>query len=924
VILNGNQRGNARDLALHLMKAENERVEIHELRGFMSHDLMGALNELYAVSRATRCDQFMYSLSLNPPKGVSVSNAEFEQAIEQAEQRLGLTGQARAIVFHEKQGRRHCHVVWSRIDLETMKAVQMSYDREKLTALSKELFIQRGWEMPRGLKERGERNSTNYTYDEHQQAQRVGKNAAQIKAEIQEAWAASDTRAAFEHALAERGYILTRWDRRDFVVVDAHGEVYSLPRMVGVKTKDVRARLGDGADLPSVEEVKAQWAQARQAEHIPEPEQEDFSKEDALELLCRYHAAFTQAMMERTLKAVIADDKQRKQLIDDILQSDEVITIGMRDGQDVYAKHSMIELEQRMIDAAQAMAQTATHRMDEQAVERAVSTLNDQLAKDSHGKPILSAEQIHVLHHITRDRQLCLVVGVAGAGKTTIMQAAKDALEAQGYRVRGAAPSGIAAAGLQDIGIQASTLHSLEARIAMAQRMLDENMGKPFTPRQQAFVKNAMLTSNDVLIIDKAGMVSAKQLANMIQLTRQSGAKLVLVGDPAQLQSIEAGAAFRTLLERNESASLTEVRRQKTNWQRKATLNLAEGRVSEALYAYEKRDCIYRSKTREDAKAELVTDFMEMHEVAPDSSHLVLAYTRKDVTDLNAMIKAERRKRGAVSAEDTQVAVTLKDGDYDIEETQGFAVGDRIMFRENNRDMGVMNGTFGTLHAIKGKDFHVRLDNGKTVQFSPQDYRAFQLGYAATVHKSQGVTVDEAFVLATPHFDRHTTYVAMSRHKQNVKLYASQRDFKTKSIMHQSLSKQGEKLSTLDFTDPQAKQPVPEHNLEVAARPSWKTRIKSGAKSVWKQLRGKPQGKTTPESNSAPDTAWLQTPDQAKSKKHHHTPQPSRLPAAKPLSQQDISALRDQFMAQAQSKPARNPTMNDRKPDRGPDMGRFV
>ena len=77
MILNGNQRGNAKDLALHLMKAENERVEIHELRGFMSHDLMGALGELYAVSRATRCDQFMYSLSLNPPKGVSVSNAEF-------------------------------------------------------------------------------------------------------------------------------------------------------------------------------------------------------------------------------------------------------------------------------------------------------------------------------------------------------------------------------------------------------------------------------------------------------------------------------------------------------------------------------------------------------------------------------------------------------------------------------------------------------------------------------------------------------------------------------------------------------------------------------------------------------------------------------------------------------------------------------
>jgi ATP-dependent exoDNAse (exonuclease V) alpha subunit len=248
-------------------------------------------------------------------------------------------------------------------------------------------------------------------------------------------------------------------------------------------------------------------------------------------------------MMERTLKPVIPNDKQRKQLIHDILESDEIITIGARDGQDVYSTQSMINLEQEMIANAQDMAQNASHKTDEQAVERAVFNLNAQLAKDTHGKASMSAEQIHALHHMTSDKQLSLMVGVAGAGKTTIMAGAKDAFEAQGYRVRGAAPSGIAAAGLQGIGINVSTLHSLEARIRMAQTMLDENMGKPLTPRQQAFVKSAMLTSNDVLIVDEAGMVSAKQLANIIELTRQSGAKLVLVGDPAQLQSIEAGAA---------------------------------------------------------------------------------------------------------------------------------------------------------------------------------------------------------------------------------------------------------------------------------------------------------------------------------------------------------------------------------------------
>lgn len=366
MILNGNQRGGAKDLALHLMKAENERVEVHELRGVMSRDLMGALNEMYAISRATRCQQFLYSLSLNPPKGADVSIEDFEQAIAKAEERLGLVGQPRAVVFHEKHGRRHCHVVWSRIDLETLTARQMSYDREKLTALSRELFREFGWEMPRGLQERGEHDPTNYSHAEHQQAQRIGKNAGDMKAEIQAAWAQSDTRAALEAALAERGYALAKGDRRDFVLVDQFGEVYSLPRMAGVKTKEVRARLGDGADLPSIEQVKAQWAQERQDETPPEPR---ITPEDALARITRHHAAFTRAMMERSLQSHIEAETERRGIIDQILRSESVLKIGQRNEQDVYSTRDMIALEQDMADMAQEMTKNTLHKGDEHAVQ---------------------------------------------------------------------------------------------------------------------------------------------------------------------------------------------------------------------------------------------------------------------------------------------------------------------------------------------------------------------------------------------------------------------------------------------------------------------------------------------------------------------------------------------------------------------------
>ncbi|MEZ5691668.1 MAG: hypothetical protein R3D71_08395 [Rickettsiales bacterium] len=261
MILVGNQRGNAKDLALHLMKQENERVEVHEIRGFCSDTLMGAFNESYAMSRATKCKQHLFSLSLNPPKETEVSNKDFESAIGQVEEKLGLIGQPRAIVFHEKEGRRHCHAVWSRIDSEEMRAVQLSYSKNKLKELSRELYIEHGWKMPRGLVNSEERDPRNFTLAEWQQAKRIGKDARDVKTQFQDAWAISDSKAAFTHALQERGYKLARGDRRGFVAIDHNGEVYSLSKWCDIKPKQIKERLGDAKALPSVAVSKAEFAQ---------------------------------------------------------------------------------------------------------------------------------------------------------------------------------------------------------------------------------------------------------------------------------------------------------------------------------------------------------------------------------------------------------------------------------------------------------------------------------------------------------------------------------------------------------------------------------------------------------------------------------------------------------------------------------------
>ena len=224
----------------------------HEVRGFASNDLKGAFKEAEAISRGTKCRQYLFSLSLSPPEHAAVSAAVFEQTLSRIEDRLGLQGQPRAVVFHEKEGRRHAHCVWSRIDAETMTAKPMSFFKRKLVGISRDLYLEHGWEMPRGIAEAGNRNPTNFSLAEWQQAKRQGVDPRTIKETVQSAWDRSDNAASLAKGLEERGYYLARGDKRSFVVVGYDGEVHSLPRALGLKTKEVAARLGDGAVVPSV------------------------------------------------------------------------------------------------------------------------------------------------------------------------------------------------------------------------------------------------------------------------------------------------------------------------------------------------------------------------------------------------------------------------------------------------------------------------------------------------------------------------------------------------------------------------------------------------------------------------------------------------------------------------------------------------
>lgn len=257
MILKASSRANGANLAAHLLRLdENDHVCVQELRGFAGSDLHEAFQEAQAISRATKCKNYLFSLSLNPPQDATPTAEDFTAAADMIEKRLGFEGQPRALVIHEKQGRMHAHCVWSRIDAATMTARPLDFYKTRLQGVSRELYLQYGWQMPHGLIDSAKRDPGNFTLAEWQQAKRLGQDPRWIKQIARACWARSDGKAAFEKSLAEHAMFLARGDRRGFVILDHMGEVHSLSRVLDVKQREVGARLGDPAALPGVDEAQ--------------------------------------------------------------------------------------------------------------------------------------------------------------------------------------------------------------------------------------------------------------------------------------------------------------------------------------------------------------------------------------------------------------------------------------------------------------------------------------------------------------------------------------------------------------------------------------------------------------------------------------------------------------------------------------------
>ncbi|UFW82464.1 Ti-type conjugative transfer relaxase TraA [Rhizobium sp. SU303] len=438
----------------------------------------------------------------------------------------------------------------------------------------------------------------------------------------------------------------------------------------------------------------------------------------------------------------------------------------------VFTTREILRIEYDMARSAQVLSERRGFAVPSRHVAAAVKSVE----AGEPDKPFkLDAEQVDAIRHVAGDSGIAAIVGLAGAGKSTLLAAARVAWEHDGRRVIGAALAGKAAEGLEDSsGISSRTLASWELIWADGHETLHRG---------------------DVLVIDEAGMVSSQQMARVLKIAEEAGAKVVLVGDAMQLQPIQAGAAFRAITERIGFAELAGVRRQREDWAREASRLFARGETEKGLDAYAQQGHLVEAETRDEVIGRIVADWSEGRKLAIETSVLegndgrlrgdellVLAHTNQDVKRLNEALRSVMIGEGALG----------EGRSFRAERgAREFAAGDRIIFLENARFLEpraarlgpqyVKNGMLGTVVSTGDKRgdalLTVRLDNGRDVVLSEDSYRNVDHGYAATIHKSQGATVERTFVLATGMMDQHLTYVSMTRHRDRADLYAAKEDF---------------------------------------------------------------------------------------------------------------------------------------------------
>ncbi len=404
-----------------------------------------------------------------------------------------------------------------------------------------------------------------------------------------------------------------------------------------------------------------------------------------------------------------------------------------------YSTHELVEIERDILAHAKARAGETFHQLDHWRVERAIADFEQRRGFS------LSPEQRQAVEHLTATPgAVKVLVGDAGTGKSTTMEAVKRAYESEGYAVLGCASSGKAAAELQAAtGIRSRTIHSLLDAVERGRETLDKKT---------------------VLVVDEAAMVDSRLMHRLSTVAHVVGAKRIECGDQKQIQPVGPGAHFRHVAENLGHARLTEVRRQHEEWRKEAVKQMSQGEAVKAIETYIERGLVEIKATHKQAVRACVRDYLAARMNHGEKGVAMMATTNKVINDLNAEARSELRRRGALEA-----AREYRLGDHKIE----LAIGERVLMTRNDyrAERDIRNGDLATVMRTDKDGITVKLDReSREVQINLREYQHVKHGYALTAHKMQGSTIERGVVYANAqHMSRELAYVLDSRARENTK-----------------------------------------------------------------------------------------------------------------------------------------------------------
>ncbi len=429
--------------------------------------------------------------------------------------------------------------------------------------------------------------------------------------------------------------------------------------------------------------------------------------------------------------------REVEQYADELRSQTEVVDVGQRAAQAGaperrYSTRELLDAERSLLAAADRREETARVPVAEEHVQAAIQA-----------RPTLGEDQEQMVRRLCASTDPVEVIRApAGTGKTFALDIAREAWQASEVSVLGCALSARAAI---ELGEQA---HIPSSTIARLQKGLREGHGIP---------------QGGVLIVDEAGMVGTRALADLAEHAARADAKLVLVGDDRQLPEIQAGGAFHALAERVETIDLRDVHRQTHQWDRDALTHLRDGDLEQWAQAYVEHDRIVIADRADALRERLVEDWWEQQRPGEDS--LMLALRRSDVAELNQAAREKLRDAGRLDGPD------VRHGD------RAYAIGDRVLHTRNDRLTGAINGQRGTVTEAHSGYLIITNDGADARQIFVPGRDAEQgvdHAYAMTVHRAQGATVDRTHVLADDASHREWAYTALSRHRDTTTLYVTQ------------------------------------------------------------------------------------------------------------------------------------------------------